>query len=67
MPDASVVIARARTNVDADADNDAVETVEIVSVDFAPFAPGVTVGGSNAQVVCGGRLPLVQLNVTSEL
>jgi hypothetical protein len=65
MPDASVVMARVRATVDADAD--AVDTVEIVSADVAPLAPGMTVGGSNAQVVCGGRLPLEQLNVTAEL
>jgi hypothetical protein len=60
-------MTRARTGADADAVADAVETVEIVSVDFAPFAPGVTDGGSNVQVVCAGKLPLVQLKVTTEL
>ena len=65
MPDASVVIALARTRPAAVAV--AFETVLIVSVDVAPAAPGVTAGGSKTQVVCGGRLPLAQLNVTSEL
>src|SRR6478736_9053465 len=47
---------------------DAVRTVvETVIVARAGVRPGVTVGGSNAQVVCGGRLPLAQLNVISEL
>src|SRR5262249_7840384 len=32
--------------------------VETVSVDRTGLRPGVTVGGLNVQVVCGGRLPL---------
>src|SRR6185369_13909704 len=59
MPDASVVIAFTRTRPMAAAV--AFDTVLIVSVDVAPAAPGVTAGGSKTHVVCGGRLPLVQL------
>ena len=42
-------------------------SVDTVSRDVAPTVPGTTVGGSNAHVVCGGRLPLAQLNVTGVL
>src|SRR2546430_2897792 len=50
----------------ADVVADAVRTVvESVSVERAAVRPGVTVGGSNVQVVCGGRFPLAQLNVIS--
>ena len=52
--------------VDADC-VDAADAVEIVSDDCAPAAPGVTTAGSNVQVVCGGRVPLLQLNVIGEL
>src|SRR5471030_2551598 len=67
MPDASVVIRPVARVVARSADADAFETVEIVSVDCAPLAPGVTTGGSNVQPVCGGRLPAVQVSVTAEL
>jgi hypothetical protein len=67
IPDASVVNAAGRAWI-RDAETDAaVVAVEIVNVDVAPAAPGVTVGGSNAHVVCGGRLPLEQLSATGEL
>src|SRR5205814_8996779 len=52
----------------ADAVADAVRTVvESVSVGRAAVRPGVTVGGSNVQVVCGGRLPLAHRTVMSAL
>src|SRR5262249_30961382 len=41
--------------------------VDTVSVERTGLAPGVTVGGLNVQVVCGGRLPLAQLRVISVL
>src|SRR5437867_2221590 len=41
--------------------------VVTVSRDVTGPLRGVTVGGSNAQVVCGGRLPLAQLSVISLL
>ena len=41
--------------------------VDTVSVDRAAARPGVTVGGSNVHVVCGGRFPLAQLSVISVL
>src|ERR1043166_2039405 len=52
----------------ADVVADAVRTVvDTVSVERAAVRPGVTVGGSNVHVVCGGRLPRAQLKVISEL
>lgn len=65
MPDAVAVIADGRARA-AEAVA-AVDTVAIVSVDVAPAVAGLTIGGSNVHVVCGGRFPLAQLNVTSEL
>jgi hypothetical protein len=44
-----------------------IAAVEMVSRDRAPVDPGTTVGGSNAQEVCGGRLPLAHDSVTSLL
>ena len=44
-----------------------IAAVEMVSRDRAPVDPGTTVGGSNAQEVCGGRLPLAHESVTSLL
>src|SRR5262249_36224518 len=54
-----------RAPVGADAAVRAV--VETGRVEGTGFGPGVTVGGSNAHVVCGGRLPLAQLSVISVL
>src|SRR5262249_3594552 len=41
--------------------------VVTVSVERTALRPGVTVGGSNVHVVCGGRLPLEQFKVISVL
>src|SRR5262249_51121324 len=67
MPDDWIVIAPARVRALDAVCVDAADAVEIVNVDWAPAVPGVTTGGSNVHVVCGGRLPLLQLNVTWEL